>query len=193
MQIFVSCVFIETQFLMFKITLLDKEFQLYIPPEKIQAEVQRIADSMNDELKNEDVIFMGILNGAFMFASDLIRKISFNAQVSFVKLTSYHGTVSSGNVKRLIGINETLKDKTVVIIEDIIDTGNTIESIIQQIKGFRPRQIFVATLLLKPDLYKKDIKIDYVGFRIPKDFVVGYGLDYEGYGRNLRALYKLEE
>ncbi|HLO58236.1 MAG TPA: hypoxanthine phosphoribosyltransferase [Bacteroidales bacterium] len=178
---------------MFKITILDKEFQLFLPPEKIQAEVQNMADRINSDLKNEEVIFIGILNGAFMFASDLLRKINFNTQVSFVKLTSYKGTVSTGNVKRLIGINEVLKDKTVVIIEDIIDTGVTIESIIQQIKGFMPKQIYVATLLLKPELYTRDIKIDYVGFSIPKDFVVGYGLDYEGYGRNLRGIYKLSE
>jgi hypoxanthine phosphoribosyltransferase len=178
---------------MVKISLLDKEFRLYIPAEKIQAQVQSIADRMNSELKNEDVIFIGVLNGAFMFASDLLRKISFNVQVSFVKLTSYQGTISTGNVRRLIGINETLKDKTVVIIEDIIDTGRTIESIINQIKGFRPRQIYVASLLLKPEFYNKDLKLDYVGFQIPKDFVVGYGLDYQGYGRNLRSLYQLEE
>ncbi len=178
---------------MFKITLLDKEFKLFIPPEKIQSEVQHIADRINADLKNEEVVFIGVLNGAFMFASDLLRKISFNVQVSFVKLTSYQGTMSTGQVKRLIGINEVLKDKTVIIIEDIIDTGVTIESIIQQIKGFRPKQIFVATLLLKPELYTRDIHIDYVGFRIPKEFVVGYGLDYQGYGRNLRGLYKLEE
>jgi hypoxanthine phosphoribosyltransferase len=178
---------------MFKITILDKEFQLFLPPEKIQAEVQNMADRINSDLKNEEVIFIGILNGAFMFASDLLRKINFDTQVSFVKLTSYKGTVSTGNVKRLIGINEVLKDKTVVIIEDIIDTGVTIESIIQQIKGFMPKQIYVATLLLKPELYTREIKIDYVGFKIPKDFIVGYGLDYEGYGRNLRGIYKLSE
>lgn len=178
---------------MYKITLLDKNFSLFIPPEKIQSEVQSIADRMNNDLKNEEVIFIGILNGAFMFASDLLRKITFNTQVSFVKLTSYQGTLSSGQVRSLIGINENLKDKTVVIIEDIIDTGNTIESIIHQIKGFRPKQVFVATLLFKPELYTKDIKLDYVGFNIPKDFVVGYGLDYQGYGRNLRGLYKIIE
>jgi hypoxanthine phosphoribosyltransferase len=178
---------------MYKITLLDKQFSLFIPSEKIQKEVQRIADMINDDLKNEDVIFIGILNGAFMFASDLVRKINFNVQVSFVKLTSYQETQSAGKVKSLIGINEDLKDKTVVIIEDIIDTGNTIESIIRQIKGFRPRQVFVATLLLKTELYTKEIKLDYVGFHIPKDFVVGYGLDYQGLGRNLRGLYKIEE
>jgi hypoxanthine phosphoribosyltransferase len=177
---------------MSKITLLDKEFMLYIPADKIQEEVQRIADRINNELSNEDVIFIGILNGAFMFASDLLRKISFNAQVSFVKLTSYQGTETTGTVKRLIGINEKLKDKTVVIIEDIVDTGNTIESIIWQIKGFRPFQVYVATLLLKSDRYKKDFKPDYVGFNIPENFVVGYGLDYQGYGRNLRNIYMLK-
>jgi hypoxanthine phosphoribosyltransferase len=178
---------------MSKINLCGKEFELFLTADKIQAEVQHIADRINTELNSEDVIFLGILNGAFMFASDLVRKINFNIQVTFVKLTSYSGQASTGIVKRLIGVNEDLKDKTVVIIEDIIDTGTTIESIIDQIKGFRPKQIFVATLLLKPDLYAKDINIDYVGFRIPKNFVVGYGLDYNGFGRNLRNLYTLEE
>jgi hypoxanthine phosphoribosyltransferase len=178
---------------MSKITLFDKDFKLYITADKIQAEVQRIADSMNADLENEEVIFVGILNGAFMFASDLLRKIKFDVQVTFVKLTSYSGQTSTGIVKRLIGINEDLKDKTVVIIEDIIDTGTTIESIVDQIRGFRPRQIYVATLLLKPDLYQRDIRLDYVGFRIPNNFVVGYGLDYNGFGRNLRNLYSLCE
>lgn len=175
------------------ITLLDKHFRLYLTSEKIQAEVQRIADSINNDLKNEDVIFIGILNGAFMFASDLLRRITFTAQVSFVKLTSYQGTVSTGKVKRLIGINEVLKDKTVVVIEDIIDSGTTIESIIDQLRGFMPKHIYVSTLLLKADTYAKNVPLDYVGFNIPNDFVVGYGLDYHGFGRNLRNIYRIEE
>lgn len=175
------------------ITLLDKHFRLYLTSEKIQAEVQRIADSINNDLKNEDVIFIGILNGAFMFASDLLRRITFTAQVSFVKLTSYQGTVSTGKVKRLIGINEVLKDKTVVVIEDIIDSGTTIESIIDQLRGFMPKHIYVTTLLLKTDTYAKNLPLDYVGFNIPNDFVVGYGLDYRGFGRNLRNIYRIEE
>jgi hypoxanthine phosphoribosyltransferase len=178
---------------MSKINLCGKEFALFLTADKIQTEVQRIAERINTDLNGEDVVFLGILNGAFMFASDLVRKINFDVQVTFVKLTSYSGQASTGVVKRLIGINEDLKDKTVVIIEDIIDTGATIESIIAQIKGFRPRQIFVATLLLKPDLYSKETHIDYVGFHIPKNFVVGYGLDYNGFGRNLRNLYALED
>jgi hypoxanthine phosphoribosyltransferase len=175
------------------ITLVDKEFSLFIRADKIQTQVQYIADRINTDLKNEDVVFLGILNGAFMFTSDLVRQINFNVQISFVKLASYQGTTSTGTVKRLIGINEELKNKSVVIIEDIIDTGNTLESIIKQIKSFRPRQIYVAAMLVKPDFYKKKINLDYVGFKIPGNFVVGYGLDYQGYGRNLRNLYMLKE
>ena len=178
---------------MSKITLCGKEFSLFISANKIQAEVQRIADAINASLKGEDVIFLGVLNGSFMFASDLVQKIDFAVQVTFIKLASYLGQESTGMVKQLIGINEDLEDKTVIIVEDIIDSGNTIESIIGQIKSFRPRKIFVATLLLKPEVYKKEIKIDYVGFSIPKNFVVGYGLDYNGYGRNLRNLYSIQE
>jgi len=152
-----------------------------------------MARQINSDLAGKDVIFLGILNGAFLFAADLFRRIEFPAKISFVKYASYRGTNSSGTIKELIGWNDDIKNKTIVIIEDIIDTGTTIESIIAQIKGFRPRQIFVATLLLKPDLYSKEINLDYVGFRIPKNFVVGYGLDYNGFGRNLRNLYALEE
>lgn len=178
---------------MSKIVLHDKEFSLFIPADRIQAEVQTISDRMNAELKDEEVIFIGILNGAFMFASDLLRKIQFDAQVSFVKVASYQGISSRGNVKRLIGINEVLKDKTVVIIEDIIDTGITIENIVIQIKAYRPRQVYIASLLVKPQFDRNSLTIDYVGFEIPDRFVVGYGLDYMGYGRNLRNLYILEE
>jgi len=175
------------------ITLLDKDFSLFISADKIQTEVQNIADRINTDLKDEEVVFLGILNGAFMFVSDLVRKINFNIQISFVKLASYQGTTNTGIVRKLIGINEELKNKSVVVIEDIIDTGNTLESILKQIKSFRPHQIYVASMLVKPDFYKKDIKIDYIGFNIPGNFVVGYGLDYQGYGRNLRNLYMLKD
>jgi hypoxanthine phosphoribosyltransferase len=175
------------------ITLLDKKFVLFIPGEKIQAEVQCLADRMNADLEGEDVVFVGVLNGAFMFASDLLRRIRFDLRVTFVKLASYQGITSTGRVKKLIGINEVLKDKTVVIVEDIIDTGNTIESMIAQVSAFNPKKVMVASLLLKPDLYTKDIHPDYVGFRIPSRFVVGYGLDYNGLGRNLPDLYVVEE
>lgn len=172
-----------------KVKILDKEFKISISHEKIQDAVQKLADQMNRELKDKDVIFMGILNGSFMFAADLFRKIDFNAQITFLKLASYQGTSSSGQIKRLIGINEDIKGKTVVIIEDIVDTGITLDSIKKQLIGYEPDEIKIATLLFKPEAYKKDIPIDYVGLEIPNDFIIGYGLDYDGFGRNLEDIY----
>ncbi|MBN1415525.1 MAG: hypoxanthine phosphoribosyltransferase [Bacteroidales bacterium] len=175
------------------IVIADKEFQLYLSAEKIQHQVESIAYRMNRELKGHNVIFIGVLNGAFMFAADLLKRIHLEAQISFMKVSSYCGTSSGIQVKRLIGLNEDLKGKTVVILEDIIDTGKTIEDILFQIKGFRPTEVQIATLLLKKEAYKSNINIDYTGFEIPDRFVVGYGLDYMGYGRNLRNIYMLEE
>jgi hypoxanthine phosphoribosyltransferase len=178
---------------MSSIVIADKEFDLYLPSEKIQQQIEIIANRMNNELKSRNVIFIGVLNGAFMFAADLLKKIYLNVQISFMKVSSYRGTASGMNIKRMIGLNEELKGKTVVILEDIIDTGKTIEDILFQLKGFRPSEIMIASLLLKTTAYKGNIKIDYVGFEIPDRFVVGYGLDYCGFGRNLRNIYMLNE
>jgi hypoxanthine phosphoribosyltransferase len=169
----------------------DKEFELFIPNARISEVVSEMAARISRDLAGRDVIFMGILNGAFMFAAELIKQITPDCQITFLKLASYAGTSSTGTVKRLIGINEDIKDKTVVILEDIVDTGITLENIIKQLKGYEPREIRVATLLLKPDAYLKDIKVDYVGIKIPNDFVVGFGLDYKGYGRNLPDIYRV--
>jgi hypoxanthine phosphoribosyltransferase len=171
----------------------DREFELFIPNSRIKAVIAAMAEGLNRDLEGRDVIFMGILNGAFMFAAELIRYIPPNCQITFLKLASYAGTSSSGTVKRLIGINEDIHNKSVVILEDIVDTGITLESIIKQLKGYEPREVRVATLLHKPDAYLKDIKLDYVGLEIPNDFVVGFGLDYEGFGRNLPDIYRLLE
>ena len=173
------------------IKVFDKEFEPYLSENQIQKEIQKLAGKINNELYEKDVIFMGILNGAFMFASDLFKNINFQAQITFLKLASYQGTVSSGKVKRLIGINEDIKDKTVVIIEDIIDTGITMESIIKQLNGYEPKEIKIATLLFKPGAFIKDFKIDYIGFEIPNDFIVGYGLDYDGLGRHYTDIYSV--
>ena len=173
------------------IKLLDKEFKLSITAEEISIATKSVADRINKDLNNKDVIFLGILNGAFMFASDLLRHITFNCQISFLKLASYQGTSNSGTVKRLIGINENIANKTVVIIEDIVDSGITIEQIIKQLNGYEPAEIKIASLLFKPEAYRKSIKIDYVGMEIPNDFIVGYGLDYNGYGRNLQNIYSI--
>ncbi len=176
-----------------KVKILDKEFAVSISSETIQQKIEQLAQQMNDNLANEDVIFLGILNGSFMFAADLFKKISVPCRISFLKLASYQGSSSSGQIKQLIGLNENLKDKTVVILEDIVDTGLTIEVIIKQLKGYDPKAIHTATLLYKPDASVNGIVPDYVGFEIPNDFVVGYGLDYDGYGRNYGDIYTLVE
>lgn len=167
----------------------DRKFTKSISSEQIQEAITKVAQQMNTDLKDKDVIFLGILNGAFMFASDLFKQIDVECQITFLKVASYQGTTSSGKVKRLIGINENIENKTVVILEDIIDTGITMDYIIRQLKGYEPAEIKVATLLLKPEALQKDVKIDYVAMEIPNDFIVGYGLDYEGFGRNLADIY----
>lgn len=171
----------------------DKEFEIYIPNGEIRRVISDMARKINADLAGREVIFLGILNGAFMFASDLIREITLDCQITFLKLASYAGTSSTGTVKRLIGINEDIYEKTVVILEDIVDTGVTLDNIIKQLKGYEPAEIRVATMLFKPAAYTKELKLDYVGIEIPNDFVLGYGLDYQGYGRNLADLYKVVE
>lgn len=169
----------------------DKHFEPFIPEDRIQNEVGRIADEMNRELASKDPIFLGILNGAFMFASDLYKQLDFPCQITFLKLASYSGTHSTGTVKQLIGINRDLKDRVVVVLEDIVDTGVTLETIIRQLSGYQPAEIRVATFLHKPDATVKEVKLDYVGMEIPNDFILGYGLDYDGYGRNFKEIYRL--
>lgn len=171
----------------------DREFEIFITNAEIRSVISDMARRINEDLAGRDVIFLGILNGAFMFASDLFREITLNCQITFLKLASYAGTSSTGTVKRLIGINEDIYRKTVVILEDIVDTGVTLDNIIKQLKGYEPDEIRVATMLFKPAAYTKDLKLDYVGIEIPNDFVLGYGLDYQGYGRNLADLYRVVE
>jgi len=172
-----------------EIQLLDRKFKISLPSQKIQEAISKLAIKINNDLKEKDVIFMAILNGAFMFASDLYKQINFDSQITFLKLASYDGTTSSGKIKRLIGINEDIKDKVVVVIEDIVDTGNTMESILKQLKGYEPSEIKIATLLLKPEIFQNKYPVDYIGLEIPNEFIVGYGLDYNGYGRNLEDIY----
>lgn len=167
----------------------DLYFETSINAETINQQIARIAERINKDLADKNPIFLGILNGAFMFASDLFKKIKIPCQITFLKLASYNGTKTSGTVKQLIGINQDLKDRTVVVLEDIVDTGITLDTIIRQLNGYEPKEILVATLLHKPDALEKDVKLDYVGFKIPNNFVLGYGLDYNGYGRNLPEIY----
>lgn len=172
-----------------KVRILDKEFKLFISEKQIQEVVELMARRMNKELKGKKVVFIGILNGCFMFAADLVRHLNLDCTITFLKLASYQGTSSTGKVKRLIGLNEDIKDQTVVVLEDIVDTGITLDFIQKQLRGYEPAEIKLATLLYKPEACRQDVSLDYVGIEIPDDFVVGYGLDYNGYGRNLRHIY----
>ena len=174
-----------------QIKLIDKEFGLIIPASDIQKAIWSISAKINNDLKDKNPLLVCILNGSFMFSSDLMKLLDFPCQISFVKLASYEGMGSSGKVKELIGFNESPEGRTIVLIEDIVDSGITVENCINQLKELNAKEIFVATLLFKPEALKKDIKLDYVGIEIPNDFIVGYGLDYNGYGRNLPDIYSL--
>jgi hypoxanthine phosphoribosyltransferase len=174
-----------------EIRILDKTFREFITEETIQSRIDELAIQINSDMAGKNVVFLGILNGAFLFAADLFKRIKIEARISFVKLASYEGTSSSGTIKELIGWNEDIKNKTIVVIEDIVDTGNTLERIVDELNIRKASEIRIAAMLYKPAAYKKNIRLDYVGFEIPNDFVVGYGLDYDGYGRNLTSVYKL--
>lgn len=174
-----------------KIKVIDKEFEITLPSEKIQNRIAEMASELSKDYSDKKPVFLGILNGSFMFASDLFKRISIDAQITFLKLASYQGTISSGTVKQLIGLNQDIKDQHVIILEDIVDTGITLENIMNQLSGYGPASVKIATLLYKPESYQKDMNIDYVGFSIPNDFIVGYGLDYDGYGRNYEDIYTL--
>ena len=175
-----------------KIKLLDKEFKIFIKENEIQKIVKSISTNIN-KLQVKNPLFIAVLNGSFLFASDIMRKITLpDAEISFIKLSSYSGTKSTGNVNELIGLNKQIKNRNVIILEDIVDTGNTLEKIIKILKEKKVASYKIATLLFKPDAYTKNINIDYIGKSIKNDFVVGYGLDYQEIGRNLPHIYKLK-
>jgi len=176
-----------------KINIQGKEFKTSILSANIKRAIERLALEINQDYEGKDILFISILNGSFMFASDLVRKITVNCQVSFVKLSSYEEGASSGIVKELIGLKEDIAGRHVIILEDIVDSGLTIESITGQLKSKKPASLKIATLLFKPQAYLKNLKIDYVGLEMPNGFLVGYGLDFEGYGRNLEDIYTLVE
>lgn len=174
-----------------EVQILDKKFREYIPWQTLQERIDEIAAQINHDFESKEVVFVGILNGAFMFAADLFKRIDLKARITFIKLASYSGTGSTGVIKELIGWNEDLKDKEVIIVEDIVDSGDTLEYTVNNLIIRNVTDIKIAALLLKPASYRKNIHIDYLGFEIPNDFVVGYGLDYNGFGRNLPSVYSL--
>jgi len=176
------------------IKLHDKVFKPYITKDKIAKYVQYLAKMIAKDLgENETPIFIGILNGSFMFAADFVREYPHNCHITFVKLASYNGINSSGKIKHLVGLNEDLEGKTVIILEDIIDTGNTLEEIYRIFKDKKVKELKIATLFFKPDVFRKSLPIDYIGLSIDDKFIVGYGLDYDGLGRSLSDIYQLKE
>ena len=175
------------------IQLHDKHFEPFISSDEIDFAIQNMAKQMDADFFNETPIFIGVLNGSFKVISDLMKYYRGMCEVSFVKLASYEGTQTTHQVKQLIGLNEDLEGKTVVIVEDIVDTGNTVEELKAILKEKKVKHLKIATLFFKPDAYTKTIKLDYVGIRIPNKFIVGFGLDYDGLGRNLPDVYQLAE
>ena len=171
----------------------DLTFKPFISEHELQILIKNVALQINKEYAGKTPLFLGVLNGSFMFMSDLMKSIDLECLISFVKLASYEGTESTGSVNQLIGLNESLEGRDVIIVEDIVDTGNTLEKLYQVILEKNPESLKIATLLYKPEAYKKEFNIDFVAKEIPNDFVVGYGLDYDGYGRNLSSIYVLNQ
>ncbi len=173
------------------IQLHDKEFEPFISAQEIDFAIAEMAKKVAADFADEIPVFVGVLNGAFMVVSDFMKHYKSPCEVSFIKLASYEGTESTSEVKQLIGLNQNLEGRSVIVIEDIVDTGNTLAELKELFKKQGVKHFKIATLFLKPEAYKKDIKLDYVGIRIPNKFIVGYGLDYDGLGRNLSEVYQL--
>ena len=168
-----------------------KEFKPYIPAMEINIRIKELAAQINTDYKDKRPIFIAILNGSFMFASDLFKEITIEAEICFIKLASYKGTRSTGNVITSIGLDEPLKDRHVIIIEDIVDTGNTLNKFLPQLVNQQPASLKISALLHKPEALEHLIVIDYLGFSVPNIFLLGFGLDYDGLGRNIPEIYQL--
>ncbi|WP_086454167.1 MULTISPECIES: hypoxanthine phosphoribosyltransferase [unclassified Flavobacterium] len=175
------------------IQLHDKQFVPFISAKEIDFAIAKMVSQVEADFADETPIFVGVLNGAFMVVADFVKQYKKPCEVSFIKMASYEGTSSTNEVKQLIGINQDFTGRSVVIIEDIVDTGNTLVELKELFKKQNVKHFKIATLFFKPEAYQKDIKIDYIGIRIPNKFIVGYGLDYDGLGRNLPEVYKLKE
>lgn len=176
---------------MSKIQVLDKEFGLSIAAEDIMTQVQRVASEINRDYEGQSPLFLVVLNGAFVFAADLIREITLPSEISFVKLASYDGVASTGVVREVIGLNTDITGRHIIIVEDIIESGITMAHMIDTLKRHNPKSINLCTLLTKPEKLEVKLDIKYVGFELPNDFILGYGLDYDGLGRGLKDIYTL--
>ncbi|MBA4053200.1 MAG: hypoxanthine phosphoribosyltransferase, partial [Marivirga sp.] len=168
----------------------DLQFKKFISKSKVQQQVKSLAERINTDYKDKSPVFLPILNGSFMFAADLVKHVDIPCKVSFVKVSSYAGTASSGQLKTLIGLEESLFNQDIIIIEDIVDTGLTLQKIIEELKSLGTKSVEVVALLRKQMAREKLIDVKYIGFEIENEFVLGYGLDYDGFGRNLEDIYQ---
>ena len=175
------------------IQVLDKTFVPYLSEQELQQRVAELALSISSDYQDKNPLFLGILNGSFMFAADLFKQISIPSSISFIKLVSYKGTSSTGTVITSIGLEEDLNDRHIILVEDIVDTGRTMSEFIPTLQKMQPASIKICTLLQKPDALQFPLDIDYIGFSIPNKFVVGYGLDYDGYGRNSNQIFQIQQ
>ncbi|MBQ7423017.1 MAG: hypoxanthine phosphoribosyltransferase [Prevotella sp.] len=178
---------------MSRVQIKDKTFETSIPEAEILKHVREVADQINHDMVDKNPLLLAVLNGSYIFAADLMRMITIPCEISFVKLASYEGTTSTGKITEVIGINEDLKGRTVIIVEDIVDTGLTMKRMVETLGTRNPKSIHICTLLVKPDKLKVNLNIEYAAMKIPNDFIVGYGLDYDQQGRNLRDIYTLVE
>ncbi len=171
----------------------DKKFIPFITEQEILEGVTRTARAINRDMEGKNPLFLSVLNGSFMFAADLLKRITIPCEISFIKLTSYQGITSGGVINELIGINQDLTGRSLIIVEDIIESGLTMQHLLKILGSKNPREIHIAALLVKPERLKVDLHIDYPVMEIPNDFIVGYGLDYDGFGRNYPTIYKIIE
>lgn len=175
-----------------KIQVRDREFTISIPEAKILQRVSEVAQQIQHDLKDEHPLFISVLNGSFVFAADLARQLTIPFNISFIRVSSYEGMASTGELKEVIGLSESIEGRPVIIIEDIIDSGFTMASLLESLRRQHPADLRVCTLLTKPGNLKADVRIDYSAFNIPNDFIVGYGLDYDGFGRGLKEIYVVD-
>ena len=178
---------------MSRVKILDKTFETSMPEAQIKARVKELAQQISKDMEGKNPLFLAVLNGAFIFAADLMREMTIPCEISFVKLASYQGTTSTGKVQEVIGINEDLTGRTVVIVEDIVESGQTMKRMIESLGTRNPASVHICSLFFKPSKLQEDLHLDYVAFRIPDDFIVGYGLDYDGLGRELKDVYTILE
>jgi hypoxanthine phosphoribosyltransferase len=171
----------------------DKSFRISIPEAEIKARVKALAQQISKDMEGKTPLLLGVLNGSFIFAADLMREMTIPCEISFVKLASYQGTTSTGKIKEVLGINENLSGRTVVIVEDIVESGQTMKQMVESLGTRNPASVHICTLFFKPDKLREELTLDYVAFRIPDDFIVGYGLDYDGLGRELKDIYTIVE